>query len=81
MLNKDLHKMNFIMSMLYFTACVLSIFTGIVTDVFVFVLLGCCFAITGTAYLYIYGLERLELQKNKKVKCNLDATQVFKKVE
>lgn len=80
MLNKDLHNMNFIMAILYFTAGVLSIFTGFITDVFVFILLGICFEITGIAYLYTYGLER-EMMNNSKVnKVNLDDTRKFQKV-
>ena len=79
-LNKDLHNMNFIMAILYFTAGVLSIFTGFITDVFVFILLGICFEITGIAYLYTYGLER-EMMNNSKVnKVNLDDTRKFQKV-
>ena len=80
MLNKDLHNMNFIMAILYFTAGVLSIFTGFITDVFVFILLGICFEITGIAYLYTYGLEREMMNKSKVNKMNLDDTRKFQKV-
>ena len=80
MLNKDLHNMNFIMAILYFTAGVLSIFTGFITDVFVFILLGICFEITGIAYLYTYGLEREMMNKSKVNKVNLDDTRKFQKV-
>ena len=80
MLNKDLHKMNFIMAILYFTAGVLSIFTGFITDVFVFILLGICFIFTGVVYLYIYGLEREMMNKSKVNKVNLDDTRKFQKV-
>lgn len=79
-MNKDLHNMNFIMAILYFTAGVLSIFTGFITDVFVFILLGICFEITGIAYLYTYGLEREMMNKSKVNKVNLDDTRKFQKV-
>ena len=79
-MNKDLHNMNFIMAILYFTAGVLSIFTGFITDVFVFILLGICFEITGIAYLYTYGLEREMMNKSKVDKVNLDDTRKFQKV-
>lgn len=72
--------MNFIMAILYFTAGVLSIFTGFITDVFVFILLGICFEITGIAYLYTYGLEREMMNKSKVNKVNLDDTRKFQKV-
>ena len=80
MLNKDLHKMNFIMAILYFTAGVLSIFTGFITDVFLFILLGICFEMTGIAYLYTYGLEREMMNQSKVNKVNLDGTRKFQKV-
>lgn len=86
MLNKDLHKMNFIMAILYFTAGVLSIFTGFITDVFLFLflLLGICFEMTGIAYLYTYGLEREMMNQSKvnkvNLKVNLDDTRKFQKV-
>ena len=80
MLNKDLHKMNFIMAILYFTAGVLSIFTGFITDVFLFILLGICFEMTGIAYLYTYGLEREMMNQSKENKVNLDDTRKFQKV-
>ena len=79
-MNKDLHNMNFIMAILYFTAGVLSIFTGFITDVFVFILLGICFEITGIAYLYTYGLKREMMNKSKVNKVNLDDTRKFQKV-
>ena len=72
------------MAILYFTAGVLSIFTGFITDVFLFLLLGICFEMTGIAYLYIYGIEREmmnQLKVNKvNLKVNLDDTRKFQKV-
>ena len=72
--------MNFIMAILYFTAGVLSIITGILTSMLVFILLGVCFISTGVVYLYIYGLEREMMNKSKVDKVNLDDTRKFQKV-
>ena len=71
------------MSFLYFTAGVLSIFIGFLTDMFIFILMGICFIFTGIAYLYTYGLEQVEYKNiaYRKKKKNLDNTQVFKKIE
>ena len=80
MLNKDLHNMQLVMSLLYFTAGILSIITGILTNMLVFILLGICFEITGIAYLYTYGLEREMMNKSKVNKVNLDDTRKFQKV-
>lgn len=80
MLNKDLHNMQLVMSLLYFTAGILSIITGILTSMFVFILLGICFIFTGVVYLYIYGLEREMMNKSKVNKVNLDDTRKFQKV-
>lgn len=68
------------MAILYFTAGVLSIFTGFITDVFLFILLGICFEMTGIAYLYTYGLEREMMNQSKVNKVNLDGTRKFQKV-
>lgn len=80
MLNKDLHNMQLVMSLLYFTAGILSIITGILTSMLVFILLGVCFIFTGIVYLYIYGLEREIMNKSKVNKINLDDTIKFQKV-
>jgi stage V sporulation protein B len=53
---------------------------GILTNMFVFILLGVCFISTGVVYLYIYGLEREMMNKSKVNKINLDDTRKFQKV-
>ena len=77
----DLHKMNLVLSILYFCAATLSLATGLITQMFVFILMGLCFSITGVAYLYTFGLERVIGINESIKKKNLEDTQVFKKVK
>lgn len=79
---KDLHFMNLVMSILYFSAGILSVCVCLVTDIFLFLLISICFIFTGIAYLYTYGLEHAEIE-SKKIKhtSNLDEIITFKRIE